>query len=945
MFRLSLSYCYPPKCKKLGVISISYMHLFAVFLTFQLLSGDYARGDGKHGRANTLAYILVDNAHSAEALEIVSDNVDGSGKRNDSTERRRLKVVNAQTRDDACRVVGRHPVVHLTRLCLPSHAAHDRIPIVSTPCERKMNFQCSHSHSHLSFASGDGLDAAVVAAVARSRNWTSTVYVGDSNEDTSFVDRLMHLNSPFRISEFVFVKKETDVEIVYAGIVESGGDFVLVHCHTLACYRVAKKLFRMRDERENGDLRRPWLMTGYLSDQTRAASSIVSRTTYGFQKAIPNTPDVTQLLHTVPSLQLSQPLPTNFQQQLQVLDFHDSLLALFHILENKNKRNLTTPESLRHTVNKHNLRGIGGPIEFDIYSERTFPFIYNILDISPFRTTTVGVYDVTTGWMREMSPVSVESSRKLNRRYRSAAKQCTPANGVFRATTMIEPPFVIYDPNNTYPDEAHNSDFVGIVVDMMNWIAKEMQFTYTMSVPPDKKYGLVNKSGEGNGMVGQVMRCEVDLIAAAIEIRQSRAKYIHFTEPYIDVGKSLLAYKNEPDKSKMWSFLEPFDVSTRAMIVGVTVFVCISFLLTKRWSPQIKNENTDDMESTRWGQSMSKEVTNSLWIFYTSAMQQGPETIPSLSGSVLVAGWFFFCLVIVATYTANLAAFLTSKSFTTHINSIHDLAAQTEIVYGTVRDTSIVDFLETSTLPVHRRLYNFISTTDHTLVETAEEAIERVHERTKGEFIFIWDEPILEYIASNRPCKSQVIGKRFSMHAYALAMPKGMPYAENFSLAILKLRESGYFDELTDKWLGAGECDSYRASMDETDVKQLTIVDLQGVFVILASTVALAVVVAVAKRIVWRVRRPKCYPKQKKVSSDVNSVKLTSLKIVGDCEDAETPTTDVSTPDLQTVRLEVETTPNADSSTANLEGDTLAESEQEKKQIADIATDMHPDCD
>ena len=45
---------------------------------------------------------------------------------------------------------------------------------------------------------------------------------------------------------------------------------------------------------------------------------------------------------------------------------------------------------------------------------------------------------------------------------------------------------------------------------MMNWIAKEMQFTYTMSVPPDKKYGLVNKSGEGNGMVGQVMRCVSD---------------------------------------------------------------------------------------------------------------------------------------------------------------------------------------------------------------------------------------------------------------------------------------------------------------------------------------------------------------------------------------------------------------------------------------------------
>ena len=82
-----------------------------------------------------------------------------------------------------------------------------------------------------------------------------------------------------------------------------------------------------------------------------------------------------------------------------------------------------------------------------------------------------------------------------------------------------EPPFIIYDPNITMR-EAHNGPYTGFVVDMMEWLSGDLQFNYTMSEPPDLKYGSVNESGIGNGMVGQLMNCVsfADLIGEHVNV-------------------------------------------------------------------------------------------------------------------------------------------------------------------------------------------------------------------------------------------------------------------------------------------------------------------------------------------------------------------------------------------------------------------------------------------
>ena len=235
-------------------------------------------------------------------------------------------------------------------------------------------------------------------------------------------------------------------------------------------------------------------------------------------------------------------------------------------------------------------------------------------------------------------------------------------------------------------------------------------------------------------------------------------------------------------------------------------------------------------------------------------MQQGPDAIPSMAGRVLVAGWFFFCLVIVATYTANLAAFLTVKNFEDTVQSLDDLAQQTDTVYGTVKDTSVSDFFKTSPLDLHQRMYWYMSHTPGALVDTAEEGYDRVRSRTKGNYVFIWDEPILDYVASREPCNSQVVGRAFVPQGYGFAMPMGMPYESNFTLAILKMRETAMIDNLRVKWLQSGPCSLGKTSKDVTDAEEVRLTDMVGVFVILGLSVGASLVIGMLELLymVWR---------------------------------------------------------------------------------------------
>lgn len=74
---------------------------------------------------------------------------------------------------------------------------------------------------------------------------------------------------------------------------------------------------------------------------------------------------------------------------------------------------------------------------------------------------------------------------------------------------------------------------------------------------------------------------------------------------------------------------------------------------------------------------------------------QGSEVAPKAVSTRIVSGmWWFFTLIIISSYTANLAAFLTVERMTSPIENADDLSKQTQIKYGTIFGGSTMTFFK-----------------------------------------------------------------------------------------------------------------------------------------------------------------------------------------------------------------------------------------------------------
>ena len=83
-------------------------------------------------------------------------------------------------------------------------------------------------------------------------------------------------------------------------------------------------------------------------------------------------------------------------------------------------------------------------------------------------------------------------------------------------------------------------------------------------------------------------------------------------------------------------------------------------------------------------------------------MLPGCDLMPRAASTRLISTvWWLFTLIIISSYTANLAAFLTVERMTMDIESADDLSRQTEIKYGTVFGGSSMTFFKVSSSILH----------------------------------------------------------------------------------------------------------------------------------------------------------------------------------------------------------------------------------------------------
>ena len=117
-------------------------------------------------------------------------------------------------------------------------------------------------------------------------------------------------------------------------------------------------------------------------------------------------------------------------------------------------------------------------------------------------------------------------------------------------------------------------------------------------------------------------------------------------------------------------------------------------------------------------------------------------------GRILAGSYWFCILIMVSTYTANLAAFFTVKNAVNPINNLEDIVKSSYQV-GVADSSSTYEAFKTSQYETHKKIWNRM-TEANTLVKDSVEGIKMVRERE--EFAFIGDGPVLRLEAIQEPC-------------------------------------------------------------------------------------------------------------------------------------------------------------------------------------------------
>ncbi|NP_001191485.1 NR2 [Aplysia californica] len=446
-----------------------------------------------------------------------------------------------------------------------------------------------------------------------------------------------------------------------------------------------------------------------------------------------------------------------------------------------------------------------------------------------------------------------------------------PKRAFLRVATLYELPYVIYgelekDGNcqekslvcwvyrrNENKEPVSNVTVkkccTGLSMDLLKILSDELNFEYKITEVRDGKWGGMNKmTKEWNGLVRVLQDMEADLVLTSFKINPGRAEAVRFSVPYLETGIKINVALRAGAISPT-AFLEPYDYASWSLILIFSVHATGASILVFEWlSPYGLNRGLTPLREHKFS------LFRSFWLiwamlFSTSVQTDQPRGIAS---RFLANIWALFALVLLASYTANLAAFMITKEEYYDLSGIKDYRLQNPYTmnppfkYATTTDGST----EANIKENHLDMHNYMKTYNLPDVDSGISALK------SGKIqAFIYDPSVLEYYASrDHKCRLVTVGNRYAMTGYGVGFPPDFrnPWIDKVSKVILKLQENGEMDRLQKFWL-AGACDMRKEK--GVSNRTLGILNFTSAFILLGTGVLLGILILVFEHLYFQFGR------------------------------------------------------------------------------------------
>ncbi|KAL0851920.1 hypothetical protein ABMA28_000207 [Loxostege sticticalis] len=460
-------------------------------------------------------------------------------------------------------------------------------------------------------------------------------------------------------------------------------------------------------------------------------------------------------------------------------------------------------DKISRLIKKTDIEGLTGNISFNEEGHR-YNFTLQVVEM----TVQSAMLQVAT-WS-DTHGLSLVQPKYVQ--LRSPASYDT--NKTYIVTTIIQEPYMM---QKSTDHTLHKEEPLhGFCKDLADLIAKKMGIKYELRLVKDGKYGSESPTGGWSGLVGEIVRREADIAIAPLAITADRERVVDFSEPFLSIDTPITHKKVPKQLSDTFSFLKPLSKEIWLCVLFSFFAVSIVLFLVSRFSPHewrsvsISETQLDHPISSTNEIILHNEfsIWNSFWFSLGSFMQQGSDVVPrSLSGRIVGTVWWFFALILVCSYTANLAAYLIveriaepaqSLSYPSNIaHSENHVLSWTNLV----KDSMVIEDDMMPTYPENK------------VNPIACDALSRV-------------------------CHYKHIN-------FAVVTAKGSPLREGINLAIVNLKKEGVITKLWRKWvLNAKQSDCEVVKDEETSITEMTLSQVAGIFYVLVGGLALALAVA-----------------------------------------------------------------------------------------------------
>ncbi|XP_024128856.1 glutamate receptor ionotropic, NMDA 3B [Oryzias melastigma] len=387
----------------------------------------------------------------------------------------------------------------------------------------------------------------------------------------------------------------------------------------------------------------------------------------------------------------------------------------------------------------------------------------------------------------------------------------------------------LHNPNSTVvdlegidlPDDLRKCCY-GYCIDLLEKLAEDMGFTFDLYIVGDGKYGALSGTGRWTGLVGDLLSGAADMAVTSFSINSARSRVIDFTSPFYSTSLGILV-RSHDTAAPIGAFMWPLHWSMWAGIF-VTLHLTALFLTLYEWNSPF---------------GMTPHGRNRLRVFsYSSALNLcyailfgrtvATKTPKCWTGRFLMNLWAIFCLLVLSSYTANLAAVMVGEKTFEQVSGIHDEKLHHPSMgfrFGTVRESSAEDYMKKSFPEMHDYMRRFNQ-------PTTPEGVHMLKTDPPALDAFIMDKALLDFeVSIDADCKLLTVGKPFAIEGYGIGLPQGSPLTRNVSEFVSRYKSDGFMDMLHDKWYKVVPCGKRVFAVTET--LQMGIQHFSGLFVLL----------------------------------------------------------------------------------------------------------------